>query len=162
MLNEGFPPIANADTRIFILGSLPGKTSLEEGRYYAYHGNQFWKLVGAAAGQDLHSLDYPARLAALADRGIGLWDVIGAAYREGSLDSAIKSPRHNELGGLRAAYPRLEAIAFNGGRAAKDGRRLLAGVEDIILYDLISSSGAAARPFPEKAAIWSVIARHLN
>ena len=162
MLKKGFPPVATSGTRIFILGSLPGADSLKRGQYYAHHGNQFWKLIGSAAGRDLHSLNYQARLAALADLGVGLWDVIDAADREGSLDASIKNPKHNAIGGLRQDYPRLEAIAFNGGRAAKDGRRLLSEVKGIELYDLISSSGAAARPFEQKAALWNVIARHLN
>lgn len=162
MLKRGFPPIGDAETRIFILGSLPGDKSIGANQYYAHHGNQFWKLVGSAAACQLQSLDYEARLAVLAERGIGLWDVMGAAHREGSLDSAIIKPTHNSLGGLREDYPKLEAIGFNGGRASKDGRKLLAGVEGLKLYDLISSSGAAARPFREKAAIWQIIAQHLK
>jgi len=161
-MKKGFPPIAGAGTRIFILGSLPGDRSIEESRYYAHPTNQFWKLVGGAAGEELHALGYEQRLERLAVRGIGLWDVMSAADREGSLDASIRQPTHNPLGGLREEYPLLEAIAFNGGRAAKDGRRLLAGVRGIAFHDLISSSGAAARPFAEKAALWKVIARHLN
>jgi hypoxanthine-DNA glycosylase len=162
MLKEGLPPIANASTRIFILGSLPGERSLRDGRYYAHPNNQFWKLVGAAIGQDLHHQPYDARLAALADHGIGLWDVVSTARREGSQDSAIRDARHNAIGGLRDPYPLVEAIAFNGGRAAKDGRRLLAGVAGIALYDLVSSSGMARMPLPEKIVRWQVIARHLK
>ena len=161
MIKEGLAPIANADTRIFILGSFPGQKSLDAGRYYAHPTNQFWKLVGAAIGQDLHSIDYDARLSMLAGSGIGLWDVVSAARREGSQDSAIRDARHNPIGGLKEQFPRLEAIAFNGGRAAKDGHRLLAGIEEIQLHDLVSSSGMARMPLPEKIGRWNVVARHL-
>jgi len=72
MLKQGLAPIADASTRLFILGSLPGERSLEEGRYYAFPTNQFWRLVGPVIGEDLQSMDYHARLAALRAHGIGL------------------------------------------------------------------------------------------
>lgn len=162
MIKNGLPPIADARTRLFILGSLPGERSLREGRYYAHPTNQFWRLVGPIVGRDLQRLDYHQRLAALADHGIGLWDVVSAGRREGSQDAAIRDARHNPIGGLRVQYPLLEAIAFNGGRAATDGRRLLAGIDGIELYDLVSSSGLARMPLDQKIARWGVIARHLK
>ena len=63
MLKQGLPAIANAETRLFILGSLPGERSLRDGRYYAHPTNQFWKLVGAVIGKNLSRLDYERRLA---------------------------------------------------------------------------------------------------
>lgn len=161
-MKTGFPAIADADTRLFILGSLPGDKSLRDARYYAHHTNQFWKLVGAVAGQDIDALSYDRRLIRLKQLGIGLWDVIDAARREGSADSAIRDATHNPIGGLKLQYPKLEAIAFNGGAAAKVGRRLLAGVEGVHLYDLTSSSGLAGISLTEKINRWRVIARHLN
>ena len=154
MLKQGLPPIAYKATRLFILGSLPGDRSLRAGRYYAHPTNQFWKLVGPIIGRDLHALDYEQRLEVLARHGIGLWDVVGAARREGSADHAIRDATHNPIGGLKRDYPQLEAIAFNGGRAAKDGLRLLAGVEGLSLHALPSSSGLARMPFAEKAVAW--------
>jgi hypoxanthine-DNA glycosylase len=79
MLKSGLPPIAAANTRLFILGSLPGEKSLSDGRYYAHPTNQFWRLVGSAIGEDLQQLPYKERLAVLSRRGIGLWDVVHAA-----------------------------------------------------------------------------------
>src|SRR5918993_2036025 len=74
-LKVGLPPIARPDARLFILGSLPGDASLAARRYYAHPTNQFWRLVGAAIGEDLQGLDYERRLDRLAARHIGLWDV---------------------------------------------------------------------------------------
>jgi double-stranded uracil-DNA glycosylase len=160
MHKRGLPPVAANSTRLFLLGSLPGDRSLAEGRYYAHPTNQFWKLVGRVIGCDLASLDYEDRLPILAQHGIGLWDVVSAAQREGSADHAIRNAMHNDIGGLKSDYPRLEAVAFNGGRAAKDGFRLLAGVEGLQLIALPSSSGLAAIPFDEKAAAWAQLARY--
>ena len=159
---QGLPPIADEATRLFILGSLPGNRSLETGRYYAHPTNQFWKLVGPIVGEDLSAMDYSSRLNALARHGIGLWDVVSAAVRDGSADSAILDAVPNPIGGLKREYPRLEAIAFNGGRAAKDGRQLLAGVDSVTLYDLPSSSGRAPIGLSQKAAVWMKVACHVK
>ena len=159
-MKQGLPPIAGPLTRVFILGSLPGDRSIEQGQYYAHRTNQFWKLVGSAIGEDLQSLPYGSRLEVLADHRIGLWDVVGAARREGSADHAIRDAVHNDIGGLKHDYPHLEAIAFNGGKAAKEGLRLLAGIEDLELVALPSSSGLAAIPFAEKARAWARLAEY--
>ncbi len=98
---------------------------------------------------------------ALRTAGVGLWDVIAEAERAGSLDKAIRLPAHADLKSLVATLPRLRAVAFNGGKAAKDGRRILTGVEDLTLIDLPSSSPAHARPPEEKMAAWSVLRRYL-
>ncbi|MFX4827911.1 hypothetical protein ABTB65_19485, partial [Acinetobacter baumannii] len=77
-----------------------GDRSLAEGRYYAHPRNQFWRLIGAALGEDLAALDYDARLARLAVRRVGLWDIYAEAVRRGSLDAAIRDGRPNDLAGL--------------------------------------------------------------
>lgn len=160
-MKTGFPMIADANTRLFILGSLPGDRSLERGQYYAHHTNQFWKLVGALIDQPLAQIDYPQRLAALRERGIGLWDVYHAAHRDGSGDSAIRNGRANALDRLRHDFPRLEAIAFNGGTAAKEGRRYLAGDNRVTLYDLPSSSGRSSTGLARKLDAWKILLPHL-
>src|SRR6476469_5530691 len=82
----GMPPIARADARLFVLGSLPGDASLAAQHYYAHPTNQFWLLLGGAIGEELQPLGYEQRLERLAARKIGLWDVIASATRPGSLD----------------------------------------------------------------------------
>jgi double-stranded uracil-DNA glycosylase len=161
-VKTGLPPVARADARLLILGSLPGDRSLMAKRYYAHPTNQFWRLVGAAIGEDLQGLAYDARLARLGERGIGLWDVIGSARRSGSLDQAIREPAHNALEELAASLPNLRAIAFNGGTAAAIGRRLLRHRAGLDLIDLPSSSAAFTRAFDEKARDWSVLGRYCD
>jgi len=46
--------------------------------------------------------------------GFGLWDVLGACEREGSLDSAIRKPAANDFARLRELCPLLETVGFNG------------------------------------------------
>lgn len=154
---SSFAPVVAADTRVLILGSLPGERSLAEGRYYAHPRNLFWRLVGEAIGRDLQAIDYPARLDALLAAGIGLWDTVASATRRGSLDAAIREVEHNPLAELVAGLPALRAVAFNGATSAKIGTALLAG-RDLALVPLPSSSPAyAAMAYAEKLRLWRAI-----
>ena len=158
----GLPPIARADARLLILGSLPGDASLAARRYYAHPSNQFWKLLGAVLGEDLHVLDYEIRLERLADRRVGLWDVIASASRQGSLDQAIRGVEHNRIERFLRDLPDLRAIAFNGAAAAAIGRKLIdPAPANLALVDLPSSSAANTRKLDEKVRIWSKLADFL-
>ena len=151
-VKAGLPPIARADARLFVLGSLPGDASLAAKRYYAHPTNQFWRLLGHAIGEELQLLSYDERLARLLERRIGLWDVIASATRQGSLDQAIRLAEHNLVGHLLRDFHNLRAIAFNGSTAAVAGRKLIADLPaEVTLIDLPSSSAANTRPFAEKA-----------
>ena len=154
-VKAGLPPIARPDARLFVLGSLPGDASLAAGRYYAHPTNQFWRLLGSAIGEELQSLDYHERLKQVADRRVGLWDVIASATRPGSLDQAIRLAEHNRVQHLLHDFPELRAIAFNGATAAGIGRRLIGEPPPHVrLIDLPSSSAANTRSLDEKAAAW--------
>ncbi len=149
-----FPPVVRPDTRLLVLGSLPGAASLAAGRYYAHPRNQFWRLIGDVIGRDIARLDYDARLAVLLDAGIGLWDTVAAATREGSLDTAIRLHAASDLARLVDDLPLLRAIGFNGGISARIGRKQLADRFDQELIDLPSSSPAYTLDFATKAQAW--------
>ena len=158
----GLPPIARADARLFLLGSLPGDASLAAQRYYAHSTNQFWRLLGLAIGEELQELSYEERLARLAERRVGLWDVFASAIRSGSLDQSIREAEHNQIKHLLNDYPKLRAIAFNGSTAASRGRKLIGAPANLALVDLPSSSAANTRPFAEKAAAWAVLGKFVE
>ena len=86
--SQGFPPIAAPDARVLILGSLPGRVSLQQRQYYAQPHNAFWRIMGALFGAGLE-LPYEERTKRLVDAQVALWDVCRAAVRPGSLDAAI-------------------------------------------------------------------------
>lgn len=157
-MHRSFPPVTRADTRLLLLGSLPGAVSLARAQYYAHPRNQFWRLVGAVIGRDLGALGYEARLAALRDAKIGLWDTVAAATREGSLDAAIRLHEASDLAALVEQLPKLRAIGFNGGTSAKIGRRQLGPIHGLALIDLPSSSPAYTLPFEAKLAVWRALA----
>lgn len=148
---------------MLVLGSLPGEASLRERRYYAHPSNRFWHLAGAVIGTDLPALDYAARLAALDAGGIGLWDTIASARREGSLDAALREIEARPLGAFVTTLPGLRAVAFNGAASARIGRRELGEGSGLALVDLPSSSAAnAAMPFAEKQARWDELRKFLD
>lgn len=160
---RGFAPVVDARTRVLILGSLPGDASLKAAQYYAHPQNGFWRLTGAVIQRDLAALPYAARLERLLAAGVGLWDVIASAERRGSLDAAIRNPQGADLAAQIDRLPDLRAIAFNGGTAARLGRRALIGWTQGDLIDLPSSSAAHARlSFEAKLARWSAIGPYLG
>lgn len=159
---SSFPPVIAPNTRLLILGSLPGERSLAAGRYYAHPQNQFWRLVGSAIGRELEALAYDARLEVLLAARIGLWDTVASATRTSSLDAAIREAEHNPLGEFVATLPDLRAVAFNGATSARIGMAALAG-RALALLPLPSSSPAyAAMPFAEKRRLWAAIGEFLG
>lgn len=153
-----FAPITDAQIRILILGSLPGDVSLAQNQYYGHPQNQFWRLMSDITGADLRAIDYPSRLQSLLRSGIGLWDVIATARREGSLDSKIQQQRYNDLNGLIDTLPALRVIAFNGAAAAKNGLKAM-GERDRA-YQIIalpSSSPAYTLAYAEKLTAWKAL-----
>lgn len=161
MRKAAFPPVVDPRTRLLILGSLPGDASLKAAQYYAHPQNAFWRLTGGVIGRDLAALPYADRLEALKAAHIGLWDVIAAAERQGSLDGAIRNAEAADLQRLIAGLPELRAVAFNGKTAARIGRRSLADTT-LLLIDLPSSSPAFTKPFADKAEAWAVLSGPLG
>jgi hypoxanthine-DNA glycosylase len=154
---QGFPPVIAHNTHTLLLGSFPGQASLVAAQYYAHPRNQFWRLLGAVLGEvALHELPYDARLARVLCHGIGIWDVLDACCREGSLDSAIRDAQPNDFAALHRLAPSLKKICFNGNTAGRYARVMAqAGYDTLVLP---SSSAANARlSFDEKRVLWQQI-----
>jgi hypoxanthine-DNA glycosylase len=143
----GLPPVADADARVLILGSMPGARSLRLGQYYAHSGNRFWRVAGALLGFDPRG-SYVERVEALRVRRVALWDVLAECRRTDSLDAHIErsSEVANDLEGFLDAHPRVATIALNGGAAARAFRRRAPArvAADRVVLELPSTSGANA------------------
>lgn len=157
---QGFPPLARADARVLILGSMPGVASLQAATYYAHPHNSFWSIMGAVCGAT-PDLPYAERVVRLQAAGIALWDVVGRCRRQGSLDAAIEagSVEVNDFSAFFQVHRSIRRIIFNGA-AARDlfQRRVRpqhAGLSELPMHCLPSTSpaNAACRP-AEKTAIW--------
>lgn len=111
--------------------------------------------MSAVLSLDLQALDYDARLLALRANGVGLWDVVAQAEREGSLDSSIREHAGNDLLGLMSTLPNLASVAFNGGTAARLGMKILGprGARYRVVQ-LPSSSPAYTLAYAEKLRRW--------
>lgn len=155
--HASFAPHVAPDTRLLILGSLPGARSLAERQYYAHPTNQFWRLLGAVIGTPLAELPYDDRLTALREAKVGLWDVIRTAERRTSSDGDIREADPHDLAALATSLPKLRMIAFNGGKAATIGRRQLPTMNDITVIDLPSSSAAHTVGFDAKIERWRAL-----
>ncbi len=118
MSSRGFEPIASTNARVLILGSLPGRVSLQMQQYYALPRNAFWPIMGRLLDFE-PGMPYERRVARLKKHRIALWDVCAAAERTGSLDSAIvkASVRPNDFVAFLARHRNIRAVYFNGGTA---------------------------------------------
>lgn len=154
--------MAGSGARLLVLGSMPGRASLDAREYYAHRQNAFWRLMGDlfGAGRDL---PYAARLEKLKAAGVALWDVIGACEREGSLDADIvgASVRANDFSEFLATHTGIGRIYFNGAAAEAAFRRhVLPGLggRSLQLFRLPSTSPAhASLSYEEKLAAWSIL-----
>lgn len=156
-----FPPVIDVHTTILILGSFPGEASLAAGQYYAHPRNQFWRLLSAILDTDLVAQPYEQRLQRLRSHRIGLWDVIAACAREGSLDSAIRHAQHNDFTLLKRQCPQLKRVCFNGKTSGKQAPLFVAaGFETQILPS--SSPAYAVMSFEQKLAVWCKIMQDSN
>ncbi len=159
-IKHGFPPVFDPRARVLILGSLPGDESLRRRQYYGHPQNQFWALLAAVFGQDLPRLDYERKCAFLLRKRIALWDVLKAAERCGSLDTAIRNERPNDLLAFFGELPGLRAVGCNGGKAHRSfcrhfGAWLSEFQGETDLCRLPSSSPAyAAMPLEAKVRRW--------
>ena len=164
MADECFPPIARRDAEVLILGSLPGRRSLEMQQYYAHPQNAFWKLIARIFDVE-PTLTYTRRVKVLTANRIALWDVLAAAERPGSLDSSIvhTSVRANDFAAFYRSHPRIRRVCFNGRKAEELYRRfvlpgLSAEFAEIRYVSMPSTSPAhAGMPFAEKLMRWKKI-----
>ncbi len=145
-----------ADARLLILGSFPGEASLAAQQYYAHPRNQFWRLLSAVLSDDLIRLDYAARLERLAWHRIGLWDVIVACERQGSLDASIRRAQVADFSILRTGFPALQTIAFNGKASGRFAPQFEAvGFRTLVLPS--SSPANAQLSFDQKLVKWRAL-----
>jgi hypoxanthine-DNA glycosylase len=164
--SSSFAALARPESRVLILGTLPGAESLRRQQYYANPHNAFWRIMGALFGSG-PDLPYDERLEKLAGAGVALWDVCASATRPGSLDANITEVAPQDFAGFLAEHPSIALIAFNGQPAARLFRRFVvpdlpAPIKKIATITLPSTSPAhAAMRFEQKLALWREALRPL-
>jgi double-stranded uracil-DNA glycosylase len=113
-----FPPLIDQQSRILILGSMPGNDSLRLQQYYANPRNAFWPIM-LQLYKSTPDISYSKRCELLLGNAIAVWDVIGSCIRPSSLDANIdeQSININNFQHLFARYPAITHILFNGSKA---------------------------------------------
>jgi hypoxanthine-DNA glycosylase len=153
---QGLPPLIAGNTRLLVLGSFPGATSLARQQYYAHPQNGFWRILQTIWPSSPHAEcvdSYEKRSAWMLGRGLGVWDVYASCEREGSLDTAIRHPQVNDFADLQRRCPALQVIAHNGGESYRHARHTAA--LGLPVYRLPSTSPAnASWSFERKLAAW--------
>ena len=156
---RSFPPVADTNANVLILGSMPGNESLRQNQYYAHPQNDFWKIMGDLVGAT-PQLPYAQRLAALKSSGIALWDVLASCVREGSLDADIRAEAANDFTVFFARHPHITQVFFNGGKAEQCFRKFVQGKQvlpPLALHRLPSTSPAhAGMRYADKLQAWRV------
>ncbi|MDD2761520.1 MAG: DNA-deoxyinosine glycosylase [Methylomonas sp.] len=162
-----FPLIADAKAHVLILGSIPGKASLEAGQYYAHPRNQFWPIM-AELLEKAPLPDYDAKVQLLLAANIALWDVMKSCFRPGSLDAAIAKQTivANDFVTFFETHPAISHVFFNGAASEQAFRRLvLPNLNDFTLHyqRLPSTSPAhAALSYPQKREHWRAVIEALR
>lgn len=162
--SRGFPPIAGADARSLVLGSLPSRKSIEAREYYAHPQNAFWRIMGDlfGAGPDI---PYARRTEILEERGIAVWDVLASSLRPGSMDSDIDlaAARANDFSSFLDSHAGIRRVYFNGRKAQIMFERLVAashpGLAGKLTFETLPSTSPAfaSMPYEEKLRKWSIV-----
>jgi hypoxanthine-DNA glycosylase len=125
-----------------ILGTHPAKKSLREGKYFSNPCNAFFWIAGDCLGfrrdfgrkidggpmklcSDLrygesHVIPYEQQVNVLCQHGFALWDIVASCSRKGSLDSAIKSDKPNDIRAFVKQHPTIKTIVFANGKSGLD------------------------------------------
>lgn len=161
MINS-FDPIAKEDALLLILGSMPGKISLQTTQYYAHPRNQFWPILLTLLNQPL-TLPYKERTEKLLENRIALWDVLQSCYRKNSLDTAIdkQSMITNDFVRFFSNYNHIRYIVFNGITAEQIfHRQILSSLPNkAFQYQRLPSTSPAhaTLSYAQKLTQWSII-----
>lgn len=156
-----FPPISAPESEILILGTMPGKKSLELSQYYGHGGNHFWKILFELFGADF-TKNYDLRIALTQQNKVAVWDVLKACVRESSADSDIEREEANEFASFFEAHSEIKAVFFNGKAAAAFYEQHV-GLNHLPQITLPSTSPANTWfTYEEKLELWSQIKNYLK
>jgi len=164
-LIKSLEPIVDQQSKVLILGSIPGVESLRKQQYYGNPRNHFWGIMYRLFHQE-ELKTYDEKITFIKKHQISLWDVIYSCIREGSLDSNIQEELPNDIPGLLEQFPSIQFIGFNGGKAydvfkKKIGFHTLKDVQYLKLPSTSPVPGKNVKSFEEKVMVWQVVKDYL-
>ncbi len=161
-MKQAFPPLVNQNSKILILGTMPGEKSLELQEYYGKKGNSFWKLLFTLFNRPLPK-EYIEKKQLLEENNIALWDVLAYCERTGSLDSNINNEKANDFESFYKQYPNIKHVFFSSKNASNFYDKYVGRKKDLQYSILPSPSGAnASKSFLQKLEEWEAILEALK
>jgi len=165
----GFPPVCTGSDLVLILGSFPGRSSLDKREYYGHRNNGFWPIVGRLLGFD-PDIGYHERLKWLKKNRIALWDVLTSCSRDGSLDASIQKDSIvvNDFEDFFNNNRTIHTVLFNGSMAEAEFKKKVLiktqiQMRNLVLHRLPSTSPAMAiLTLAEKIEAWSILVEVLE
>lgn len=156
-----FAPIANKNSKVLILGTMPGERSLALQQYYGHAGNHFWKIIFLLFNKPF-SKDYSERTQILLDNEVALWDVLEYCEGIGAADSAIKNEKPNDFRKFYSQYPDIRNVFFSSKKAEEFYKRYVGKSTSINYFILPSPSSANTwKTFDQKLEEWKIISNIL-
>lgn len=153
---NSFDYIANSDSQVLIIGTMPSVASLQAGEYYAHPRNAFWLIIAEIFNRGRPFSDFAAKKRCLLANGIALWDSLSFCERTGSLDSNIKNEYPNDFNRLLQDYPQIKLLLFNGQKAFAFFKKYHAPLLSKIDYKILPSTSPANAQisYQQKSKIW--------
>lgn len=153
---HGIPPLCDKNSRVLILGSLPGPKSREAGFFYMHPQNRFWRVLAAVFGEN-EPLTKTGRAAFALAKHIAIWDVIAECDITGAADSSVKNAIPNDFSRIYA-HANICAVFTTGTLAARLYRKFT-GHESITLPS--PSPANCAMSFDTLVEKYSIIKEYL-
>lgn len=152
---QSFPPLADTETKILVIGTMPGIASLKAAQYYAHPRNAFWKIMSQVFNNGADFQSYQEKINCALAHGIGLWDNLQNCIREGSLDSNIKNAVPNDFETLLQKY-HITKLLFNGQKSFEFFKRYHGKLLETAAYEIMPSTSPANAilSFEKKLAVW--------
>jgi len=151
---HSFKPIIDENSKVLILGSIPGPESLKKQQYYANPNNQFWRIIYTVFDEEAMAPEYEEKVLFLLDHQIALWDVFHSADRNGAMDADIKSEVLNDVPGLIQIYSGIKCILLAGRKAETSFRKHFAGLNADVVYVPSTSPAYAKMKLDAKIEAW--------
>jgi hypoxanthine-DNA glycosylase len=121
---RSLPPLCNSESKIIIVGTMPGQDSITKNQYYANQDNIFWNFIlkiflPVLLEENYSVITYDEKVSVLLKNHLALWDILEHCERKGNLDKNIRNAHKNDFITLFRTHPNIKTIIFNGQKAFK-------------------------------------------
>lgn len=162
-MKQGLAPWVGDNPRVLILGTFPGEKSLKNQAYYQDRAhNAFYKIMETLFFRTNDISDHDS----LIEHYIALWDCMGVANREGSIDANITNYEPNEIEKFLFLHPSITTIILNGTGKTTDVFNEHFDFEELSRHFLIKSLPSTANtnsiPFEKKLREWQIVKEIVN